>query len=205
LSKFAVVACTCVVLFCAVCHAQQTDVALSYGTMESPSPRPGVVNFQQPAEKNGVYVGVSADFIRFKRHLGVSVESVWRDKKAAYPANGESYRPFLTDVDLIQQRDLKKRILGRAMGFDLLAGVGLARTNFYLPSAPSCSIIIGGCINYTSSNHFMQDLGVNFRVYPWRHFFFRPEIRYYHIDNNFEFHSANLVRGSVSIGYSFGR
>ena len=65
---------------------------------------------------------------------------------------------------------------------------------------------IGGCINYQSSNHFMEDLGGGIRYYVWHHAFVRPEVHYYHIQSNTdEFSSNNVVRVGASIGYTIGR
>jgi hypothetical protein len=51
----------------------------------------------------------------------------------------------------------------------------------------------------------MEHLGGGLRYYFWRQFFIRPEIHYYLIQNNVEFHSDNLFRASASIGYTFSR
>jgi hypothetical protein len=51
----------------------------------------------------------------------------------------------------------------------------------------------------------MEHLGGGVRYYFWHQFFIRPEIHYYRIQNNVEFHSDNLFRASASIGYTFSR
>lgn len=158
------------------------------------------VGFQQPQEKKGTYYSVGGDYVRLgKRRLGINVESSWRNKATSYPFNGESYRPFFSDVNALYQPRLKKKF-----GLDVIAGVGIATTRFYLPASSSCSIGAGGCVNYTNSNHFMEDLGFGVRYDFWRRFFVRPEIHYYHIQNNIEFNSANVFRGGASVGYRFG-
>jgi opacity protein-like surface antigen len=51
----------------------------------------------------------------------------------------------------------------------------------------------------------MEDLGAGVRYYVWHHFFVRPEVRYYHIQNNTdEFNSSNIFRVGGSIGYTIG-
>lgn len=195
LGKFAFIACTYVVLLVALAGAQQIDLAVSGSVLTSSSPPSALVNFQPPAEKGGTYVGVNADFVGFRdRRFGLNVETAWSIHPQNY-AGYETYRPIFTDVNALFQPRISKKI-----GLDFLAGIGVASTRFNLPT--SCNI--AGCINYTSSNHFMEDLGAGIRYYAWRHFFVRPEVRYYHIQNNFEFHSDNVIRAGASIGYTFG-
>jgi hypothetical protein len=50
----------------------------------------------------------------------------------------------------------------------------------------------------------MEDLGGGIRYYVWHHLFVRPEIHYYHIQNNVEFNTDNLFRVGASIGYTIG-
>ena len=164
----------------------------------SPTINNDSVNFQPPAEKGGTYFNVSGDLIPFKHRLGLNVETAWRYKRRDYPDNGESVRPFLTDFNVLFQPKLTKKF-----GLDLFAGIGVASNRFNLPA--SCNI--PGCINYTSSNHFMEDLGVGLRYYVWHrlpHVFVRPEVHYYHIQNNVEFNSNNVFRVGASIGYTLG-
>ena len=89
----------------------------------------------------------------------------------------------------------------KKIGVDVFAGVGVASNRFTVLT--SCSI--PGCINYTSSNHFLEDLGVGVRYYVWGHVFIRPEAHYYHIVNNTnDFTSNDVVRVGASIGYTIG-
>jgi outer membrane protein W len=108
-----------------------------------------------------------------------------------------TYRPILTDFNAVFQPKLGKKI-----GLDLFGGIGVASTRFYVPEITQCNI--GGCINYTSSDHFMEDFGGGLRYYVWHHVFVRPEVHYYHIQNNVEFNSDNVVRVGGSIGYTIG-
>jgi hypothetical protein len=195
LGKFAFVACACIVLSATLTHAQQIDVAVGGSTLISSSPASGSLNFQQPAEKAGTYISVGADLVGFRhRRLGFNVETAWRIHPANYDGY-ETYRPILTDVNALFQPRVSKKV-----GLDLMAGVGIASNRFNLPA--SCNI--PGCINYTSSNHFMEDLGGGIRYRAWHHFFVRPEVHYYHVQNNREFHSPNLFRVGASIGYTIG-
>jgi hypothetical protein len=74
---------------------------------------------------------------------------------------------------------------------------------FYLPGELSCTG--GGYTCYTSSDHFMVHVSGGLRYYFWRNVFVRGEAHIYHIQNNFQFNSNNLVRVGASIGYTFGR
>jgi len=47
------------------------------------------------------------------------------------------------------------------------------------------------------------DIGADVRYTAWRHFFVRPEAHFYRIFNNNEFHSGNVLRLGVSVGYTF--
>lgn len=174
---------------------------VSDNTLRSPSPSTASLNFQQPAENDGTYAGISVNFVGYKkRRLGFNVESVWRYRRADYPFNGETYRPIFTDANVLFQPRLSKKA-----GLDLFAGIGVATTRFDVPAVSICTLSAGGCVNYTTSNHFMEDLGIGLRYRVWRRFFIRPEVHYYHIQNNAEFNSGNVFRVGVSLGYTFGR
>lgn len=168
----------------------------------SPTVNNDSVNFQPPPEKGGTYFNVSGDLIKFKHRLGFNAETSWRYKRRDYPDNGQSVRPFLTDFNALFQPRLNKKF-----GLDLFGGVGVASYRFSLPGATSCSIPTGGCTFFNSSNHFMEDLGGGVRYYVWHrlaHIYIRPEVHYYHIQNNVEFNSPNLFRVGASLGYTFG-
>ncbi|HWW16703.1 MAG TPA: outer membrane beta-barrel protein [Candidatus Dormibacteraeota bacterium] len=190
----------CVLLFAAFAPAQQADIMVGGSTLMPSSTNNDSVNFQPPTEKGGTYLDVGINYVRFKHHLGVNAETAWRYHRANYPGNSETYRPILTDVNVLFQPQVSKN---KKFGLDLFAGVGVASNRFNIQS--SCGI--PGCINYTSSNHFMEDLGGGLRYYVWHRLpnvFVRPEVHYYHIQNNVEFSSANVFRLGASIGYTFG-
>jgi hypothetical protein len=198
LRKFALLASACsVVLFAGFASAQQqVDVMVGGATLKSFAPLNDSVNFHPPAEQNGTYVSISGDFVGFrKRRLGLSFETAWRYHQGSYYGY-ETYRPIFTDANAFFQPKLSKRL-----GLDLMAGVGVASNRFNLLG--SCGI--PGCVNYTSSSHFMEDLGFGVRYRVWHrlpHFFVRPEAHYYHIQNNREFNSDNVFRVGASIGYT---
>jgi hypothetical protein len=187
-----------VLLFATFVPAQEADIMVGGSTLMSSSTTSSSVNFQPPTEKGGTYLDVGVNYVRFKHHLGLNAETAWRYHQANYPGNSETFRPILTDVNALFQPQVSKKL-----GLDLFAGVGVASNRFNLQT--SCNI--PGCINYTSSNHFMEDLGGGLRYYIWHrlpHVFVRPELHYYHIQNNVEFNSNNVIRVGASIGYTFG-
>ncbi|MFZ1010413.1 MAG: hypothetical protein WAN65_26475 [Candidatus Sulfotelmatobacter sp.] len=198
--KFALAASACMVLSATFAYAQQLDFAVSGSTLWSPAANNSSEAFQPPAEKHGVYIGLNGDYVGFKYpRFGFNVESSWRYKQGNYPFNGETYRPIFTDFNALYQPHISKKL-----GADLMAGIGIADTRFYIPSNSFCSVPQGGCINYTSSDHFMEHLSGGIRYYFFRRYFIRPEIHYYHIQDNVGFHSDNVFRGGASVGYTFG-
>jgi hypothetical protein len=202
LRKLVLLAPVFALLFC--CHfaaAQQGDIMFFGGTLLSPSPS-NQLALGNIAEKGGAYLGVGGDVIGFKKHLGFGIETSWRASQASY-FGYESYRPILTDFNAVFQPKLGKKV-----GLDLFGGIGIASTRFYVPYATSCSYF-SGCINYTTNDHFMQDLGGGIRYYVWHHVFVRPEVHYYHIDGNSNvnsggFSSDNIFRVGASLGYTIG-
>ena len=198
--KFALLAPFVSLLFIAqLGSAQQLDFFIGGGTALASSPTNSALFFQPPAEKGGTYINLGGDVVGFKRRLGFNIETAWKASQGAYAGENETYRPILTDFNALYQPKI-----GKKLGLDLMGGIGVAATRFYVPTITSCSYFSGGCINYTSSDHFMEHLGGGIRYYVWHHFFVRPEIHYYHIQNNVEFNSDNVFRVGASIGYTIG-
>jgi opacity protein-like surface antigen len=197
LRKFALLTSACAVLLFAnfASAQQQLDFMIGGGTLISSRPPTDVASFQQPAERGGTYPSLSADVVGSTRRLGLNIETSWRYRQATYYGY-ENYRPIFTDVNALFQPKLGKRV-----GLDLFAGIGIASNRFNILG--SCGIP-GGCVNYTSSNHFMEDLGGGVRYRVWRHFFVRPEAHYYRIQKNVEFYSDSVFRVGASIGYTLG-
>jgi opacity protein-like surface antigen len=203
LRKLAFLAPICACLFLApFASAQQGDIMFGGGTLLSSAPSSS--NSFLPAERGGTYLNVSGDVVGFKRRLGFNIETAWRASQGDYAGENVTYRPILTDFNALFQPRLGKRA-----GLDLFGGIGIASTRFYVPAIVSCSSF-SGCINYSSSDHFMEDLGAGLRYYVWHHVFVRPEIHYYHIQsnnnvqNNGAFNSDNVFRVGASIGYTIG-
>jgi hypothetical protein len=196
LRKLAIFVAVLAVLFSVhFASAQQVDAFIGGGSLLSSSSNSSLV----PAERGGLYLNIGGDVVFYKR-LGVNVETAWRATQGTYGSGtGLNYRPILTDFNLLYQPHLGKKI-----GFDLMAGIGAADTRVYQQGV-SCS----GCFN--SSDHFMEHLAGGIRYYVWHHgVFVRPEIHYYHIQNNNSitdngyFSSNNVFRVGASVGYTFG-
>jgi len=201
LRKFALPATLCCVLFVlgSYAHAQQFDVNFGGGTLLSPGNynSSSLVNLVGP-EKGGTYLNIGFDVIPFHRRLGFGFETAWRASQGA-DIYGQPYRPILYDFNAMYQPRL-----GKSIGADFWAGIGAQSTRFYTANPTSCSYF-SGCTYYLSSNHFMEHLGAGVRYYVWHHVFVRPEIHYYHVQNNTnDFSSNNLFRVGASLGYTIG-
>jgi hypothetical protein len=176
-------------------YAQQLDVAVGGSTLLSSKSGTASLAYLPPAEKGGVYPSASLQYI-FKNHLGFNAEGTFRYKQGLY--NGfQRFRPVLYDANAVYAH----RLTDNASG-DLMAGVG-AETLIFYTQFNSCNNP-AGCNTYVNSNHFLVHIGGDLRYYAWRSFFVRPEAHYYFVKNNFEFHSNNILRLGVSIGYTFG-
>lgn len=176
--------------------AQQGDAMLGFGTVVSPGAAEcSLITFTCP-EKGGLYINLGADVI-FHRRLGLGFDAAWRASQGNYADSGLPYRPIIFDFNGVYQPRLGKKV-----GADLMAGIGWQDTRFY-SSNYTCSFVT--CTNYSSSNHFLIDLGAGVRYYAWGHVFVRPEVRYYRIFNNTsDFTSGNVIRVGASIGYTIG-
>jgi hypothetical protein len=84
-----------------------------------------------------------------------------------------------------------------------MAGIGGETLLFYAPYF-GCGIPTGGCQTFLNSTHFLVHAGVGIRYSVWRRLFVRPEAHWYFITDNYQFHSDNLFRIGVSVGYTFG-
>lgn len=185
-----------VVSFLATCaNAQEVDFALALGTVTAPTSTTSATSFTQGLG-GGTYLGFNGNVL-IKGNLGFQGEVNWRTSQALY--GGQiPFRPIFYDFNAIYVRRFTKTIGGEA-----LAGIGAMSSRFYGNSFTSCDYY-GNCSNYTSSNHFLADLGGGIRFYVYHNFFLRPEARLYLIHNNVEFSSGRLLRYGASIGYTFG-
>jgi hypothetical protein len=187
------------VLIASFSQAQQGDAMFFGGTLlasgSNNCPATGGSCFV--TEKGGFYPGLSADVI-FHRRLGVAFEASWKGSQGDYAGLGIPYRPILFAFNADYQPKLSKKA-----GLDLLGGIGWQTTRFYGYQPTSNCVYFGAC--YTSSNHFLVDVGAGLRYYVWGHVFVRPEAHYYHIVNNTaDFSNSNVIRVGASIGYTIG-
>lgn len=176
--------------------AQQGDVFLGGGTLLSSSSSTNSNGL--PSENGGLYINLGGDVV-LHNHFGGMIETSWRATQGVYIQDYINYRPILTDFNLVYQPHL-----GKKAGLDLWAGIGAASTHLYTPGPSS-----PGYANYVSTDHFMEHLGGGIRYYVWHHVFVRPEIHYYHIQNNNTvvdngFSTNNVFRVGASVGYTFG-
>jgi hypothetical protein len=207
LRKLVILAPVVALLFsCHFAAAQQGDIMFSGGTLLSSAPSGEQFSTGNIAERGGTYLGVSGDIVGFKKRFGLNIETSWRASQATYSPGEINYRPILTDFNALYQPHISKKV-----GLDLFGGIGISSVRLYYPFATSCSYF-SGCVNYNSTDKFMQDAGAGIRYYVWHHFFVRPEIHYYHIDGNSNanianpggFSSDNVFRVGGSIGYTIG-
>jgi hypothetical protein len=182
--------------------AQQGDAMIGFGTLMAPSSTsPACTSFSSSclgSEKGGLYTSISGDVI-FHRRIGFNFEANWRTKQGLDDANGgQLYRPILFDFNGVYQPRISKKV-----GADLMGGIGWQTTRFYGYNYSTNCLVFGSC--YTSNNHFLEHVGGGIRYYPWGHFFIRPEVHYYHIQNNTDvFSNTNVIRAGASIGYTIG-
>lgn len=188
-------------LFTRVAFAQQGDAMFGFGTVMSPNAAActysASTGYLTCPERGGLFTNVSADVI-FHRRMGIGFDAAWRASQGEYGGSGgQPYRPILFDFNAMYQPRLSKKA-----GLDLFAGVGWQSTRFYTGTY-TCNFV--SCINYSSSNHFLIDIGGGIRYYVWNHVFVRPEARYYYINNNTgDFTSNSVLRVGASIGYTIG-
>ena len=188
-------ACALLLFLATLARAQQVDVAVGAGILLSTKNRNASQAFLPPPEKGGLYPSFSFDRI-FKNHYGYSAELATAYTQQSY--NGfQDYRPIFYDVNAVFAPHLRNR-----MDADFMAGVGGERVLFYSPSG-NCNFAVG-CTTHLDANHLLFHIGADVRYSVWKHFFVRPEAHLYHIVNNVEFHSDNVLRVGGSIGYTFG-
>jgi hypothetical protein len=174
-------------------QAQQADAMLGFGTlMSSGTTTCGLTSCVAP-EKGGLYTSLSGDVV-FHKRVGFNFEAAWRTRQGSF--GGQPYRPILFAFNGLYQPKISKKV-----GADLMGGIGWQTTRFYLPFCTNAFT----CNNYTSSNHFLVDVGGGVRYYVHGHIFVRPEVHFYHILNNTDFFTSNnVIRAGASIGYTIG-
>lgn len=183
-------------------HAQEFDPAFGLSGFTAPSAFDASGQYSSQALSGGVFPNFSGDFIiTSKSRLGINANVVWRGGRNTYNpvlTGGFTvpFRPILYTFNALYAPRLNDRVT-----LEMYGGLGGESTRFYQGSY-TCSFT--GCTNYTSSNHFLGDIGGGIRFYVTKRFFVRPEAQMYFVRNNFEFAGATATRAGVSIGYTFG-
>jgi hypothetical protein len=197
LRKFALLPVLCAVfLLTNVARAQELDLAVGGSKMYSTKNTNASQTYLPPPESYGTYPSVSL-LRTFENHFGYSAEVTTSYKRPLY--NGfQEYRPFLYDLNAVFAPHVAKR-----MTADLMAGAGGQTVVFY--NTYSFCGFPGGCTPRVNSTHFLVHAGAGLRYTVWRRIFVRPEANFYRIFNNNDFHSGNVLRLGVSVGYTFPR
>ena len=202
--------------FCNLALAQQGDAYIGGGTLLSSSPTTSATIFGSNCtvsssggvlcpQKGGLYLNLGGDVI-LKHRIGAAFDINWKASQASlFGPGGQPYRPLMFTFNGVYQPKLSKKA-----GLDLFGGIGWQSTRLYGYQPTSNCVYFGAC--YTSSNHFLVNVGAGVRYYVWGHVFIRPEVRFFHILNNtdtsgstgFGFTSNNVVRVGASIGYTIG-
>jgi len=187
------------VLVATFAHAQQFDFAVGGSSPFSTKNITDSLAYPAPAERGGVYPGISLDRV-FENHFGYNAEIAYRYDKGVYN-NYQQFRPVMYDFNVLFEPRMKGFFPARfekRMAVDFLAGAGGQSVIFYSPVG-TCA-----CSTHLNSNHFLLHAGVELRYRLWRNFFVRPEAHLYRILNNTsDFHSDNVLRLGASVGYTF--
>lgn len=188
-------ACT-VVFLASFAHAQQFDIAAGGSTLWSSKNNSASEAFLPPPEKGGTYPSVWVQYLN-DRDRGIAIEGAFRYHEGVYN-NYQLFRPIFYDANVVYSHRLAAKTHG-----DFMAGAGAESLIFY--QSGTCGLIGGGCSVHINSTHFLVHAGFGIRYYAWRNLFIRPEVHYYYIPNNYQFHSDNVFRLGASIGYTFGK
>lgn len=188
--------CAALAAFTNLAPAQQIDVAVGISTINAP---PGSAatgtNHQPQSLDGGAYFSASGDYLFFK-NAGIEGEAVIKGDQSTYlPYQLDlPFHPMFFALNGIW--DSQKYFKRVGLVVEVLGGAGALDSRFQTSQCTSSKC-------YASSTHFLVDGGGGIKMYPWRRFFIRPEVRYYLINNNTEFSSAHALRYGVSVGYTF--
>ena|SRR5438477_3541694 len=177
--------------------AQEIDFTIGGNTLWSSQNTTAAVGFLPPAEKGGVYPSASLQYL-LPNHLGFNVEGSFRYHRAIYN-DFQPYRPFLYDVNAVYAPRFTSKMQG-----DFMGGFG-AQTVLFYNEFGNCNLSATGCRINLNSTHFAFHMGAGIKYYFWRNFFVRPEVHWYYVIHNYQFHSDNVFRIGASIGHTFGR
>ncbi len=184
------------VAFATLARAQEIDFGVGASELYSPKNISASEGFVPPPESGGLYPSILVQY-RLPNHFGINAETSFRYKQGFY-AGFQPYRPVMYDVNGVYSAHLARKTTG-----DFMAGIG-GQTLLFYPANNYCTIPAGGCHTYLDATHFLVHFGVGVRYSFWQKYFVRPEVNWYVIPNNYEFHSDNVFRVGATIGYVFG-
>jgi hypothetical protein len=173
-------------------RAQQFDLAFGVSTITAPD---ADVITGTPSLKGGAYLSFGGDFL-FYHNFGVAITAAWRAHENIDQSAFQPFRPIFYEFNGVYQPPMGKRAQA-----DLQGGIGFQSTRFYEPFF-TCGTF-SGCTNFSSSNHFMVNVGGGVKFYVTPAVFIEPMARFYFVHNNFEFSSGHAQRFGAQIGYSF--
>jgi len=193
LALFSSFAWAAIAILASLACAQQIDVGLGAATLSAPSGSSAFGNHEPQSLDGGVYPVFSADYL-FHKRIGVQGEFAWDWAKPEYLPDFVNipYKPLFYDFNAIYASPVTRRHIG----FELLGGVGVQNTRFYVSACNGSSC-------FGTTNHLLIDGGGGIKYYFWRSFFFRPEGRYYFTVHNDDFSSNHSIRYGASFGYTF--
>ena len=189
-------ACTFIVI-ASFASAQHVDVAIGGNTLWSPKNTTASEAFNPPPLKGGTYPSASLEYIE-DNHFGLNVEGAFRYHYGIYN-DFQTFRPIIYDVNAVYAPRMAHKTTG-----DFMAGIG-GQTLIFYNQFYNCAPNAVNCRMNENSNHFLFHASAGIRYNFWRSFYIRPEAHWYYVVNNVEFHSNNLFRIGVSVGYVFGQ
>lgn len=182
--------------FAAFARAQEVDLGAGASLLYSPKNISASQGFVTPAESGGIYPSIFVQY-RLPNHFGINAETSFRYHQGLY-AGFQPYRPVVYDVNGVYSAHLASKTSG-----DFMAGIG-GQTILFYNAYSTCTLPAGGCRTFLDATHFLVHFGAGVRYTFWQKYFVRPEVNWYIIPNNYEFHSDNVVRVGATIGYVFG-
>jgi len=188
--------CAALAAFKNFASAQQIDAAVGFGSITAPGSSVATGTDHQPQTLGGgAYFSASGDYL-FYKNAGIEGEAAIKGDQSTYlPYQlDERFHPMFFALNAIW--DSQKYFKRVGVAVEVLGGAGALSSRFQTGTCTSSKC-------FATSTHFLVDGGVGIKMYVWRHWFVRPEGRFYFIRNNTEFSSARAMRYGVSIGYTF--
>lgn len=180
-----------VLLLASFSSAQSLDAFLGFNTLVTGTSDNGL-----PKLGGGFYPTIGGNLTFLPHGIGVGAQVAWRASQADYFGSG--VRPIYYTFNLTWNPIAS----GARVRPDLAVGFGAQSLRFY-EGTYTCTFL-GGCTDYSSSNHIALHLGVGVKLYATDHIFVRPAVDYYNIHNNAEFGVPSAWQVGIGIGYTLG-